>query len=320
VRDGVPPTAGAVQDSDDDGFPDYLVVPGFAFSDKNSDADWDGCSDYSEMHQPVGAPCGGLNVLNPNSAPFVACKVLIDVGGLINLTGGGSVSYSSTTLADSNLSLVPDALAGMQVTAAGSYGIVASNTSTQMTLTTSWSQSVPPAGTGYEIGPCVDGNKDLDGNGVPDWKDGATDPSQQDNAINPNGGSPDSDGDGCTNRREALPARPIANGGDRDAMDTWDFYDVLTNNTDYLSRNRVVSIADTIAIMPYVGVSVANPNHLNSNGKSYAGLTAEGSPSFEIFDRSASLFTDKTGPPNGAVTIGDALLSLNQVGANCSLP
>ena len=82
----------------------------------------------------------------------------------------------------------------------------------------------------------------------------------------------------------------------------------------------MASIADTIAILAYIGVNVVNPNQLNSNGKSYAGLTAEGSPSFEIFDRSASLFTDKTGPPNGAVTIGDAILNLNQVGANCTSP
>ncbi len=319
VRDGVAPISGLVQDSDDDGFPDYLVVPGFNFTDKNSDADWDGCSDYSEVHNLDGAPCGGIDPRRPNTVPTTPCAALVVVGGLLSV-GGGSVTYSNTTLADNNVSLVPNALVGMQVNALGSYGVVASNTSTQLTLSGAWQPSTPPPGAGYQIGPCVEGNKDRDGNGQPDWKDGATDPAQQDNTTNANGGSPDSDGDGCTNRREALVANPVNNGGGRDGMNTWDFYDVITNAFGLLSRNRAVSIADTIAILGYIGVSVANPNTLNSHGRSYAGMEADGTPSFETVDRSASTNPRNSGPPDGAVSIADAINNLNEVGTNCSTP
>ncbi len=319
VRDGVTPIAGNIRDSDDDGFPDYLVVPGFSFTDKNSDADWDGCPDYTEVHSPPGAPCGGGDPRLPNSNPATACITVITIKGLFG--AGSNVSYTVNTLTDSNQSLVPNVLVGMQVNAGGSYGIVASNTSTQITLTANWTPLRPIPGAAYVAGPCVDGNKDQNGNGIPDWKDVATDSTQQDipATSNPNGGDADSDWDGCTNRREALnTAINNAAGGGRDGVNPWDYYDVFTVRFGLVSKDHAVAIADTIATMQYVGTSVAKPDTPNSNGKTYAGLTPDGSPGFETYDRSAVVAKPDSGPPDGAISIADALINLNQIGANCS--
>jgi hypothetical protein len=102
-------------------------------------------------------------------------------------------------------------------------------------------------------------------------------------------------------------------------MNKWDFFDVDTNNAGVLGKNKVISIADTIAILQYVGTNNVNPNTANANGKTYGGDdNVDGVSNGLTFDRSpAATFT---GPPSGAVTIADAISNLNQIGANCSTP
>ncbi len=179
-----------------------------------------------------------------------------------------------------------------------------------------------PVAPGISPNSCVDGNKDRNGNGIADWRDDVTG-SPQDDVPGPTFGSPDSDGDGCTNRREALPSAPLSQGGGRNAANKWDFFDVETITMGVLSKNRAVSIADTIAILSYIGVNAANPNTANANGHTYAGDdNNDGAPNGEVFDRSpagSNGVVVLTGAPNGAVSIADAISNLNQIGANCTL-
>src|SRR5207245_8576740 len=102
---------------------------------------------------------------------------------------------------------------------------------------------------------CGDGGKDDPVNSVADAIDTARDATQVDNTSNPNGGTADSDGDGCSDRREALGPDPLSNGGGRNPLNKWDFFDVDTNNAGNLGKNKVISIADTIAILQYVGTN-----------------------------------------------------------------
>ena len=179
-----------------------------------------------------------------------------------------------------------------------------------------------PVSTGVPPNTCVDGNKDRDSDGVADWRNDVTRSPQNDSA-GPTLGSTDSDGDGCSNRREMLAASPISNGGGRDATNKWDFFDVDTNTAGVVGKNRVVSIADTIAVLVYIGTSRANPDTANANGKTYGGDdNNDGTTNGETFDRSPAASNGAialTGPPSGAVTIADAISNLNQIGANCSL-
>lgn len=171
-------------------------------------------------------------------------------------------------------------------------------------------------------GACVDGNKDRNGNTVADWKDiydaaGVNNPTFYTADSSPLGSSPDSDGDGCTNRRENLAA--AAAGGTRDATNRWDFYDVDVPPTAAGTRNKVVNISDTLAILPFIGTNASNPNTPNGSGKTYGGDdNQDGFTNGEIYDRSPA--GSLTGPPSGAVAIADALSNLPQIGANCSTP
>ncbi len=279
-------TQGIVYDSNDDGFPDFLVVPGYSFSDKNSDSDWDGCPDYSEVHNAAipaaSGACGNT---------FGVASV---VGSDSQQCGVGAATCLNPKVSNTNGSNADCLAANMVPTAPGD-----------------------PATTH-----CTDGGKD-DPNGTVDWLDIATDATQQDipASSNPNGGDADSDGDGCTNRREALPASPISNGGGRNALNKWDFFDVDTINpgSSVPGKNKAIAIADTIAILQYIGTSSVNPNTLNANGKTYAGDdNNDGISNGFIFDRSPN--GALTGPPSGAVAIADAISDLNQIGANCSTP
>ena len=116
-----------------------------------------------------------------------------------------------------------------------------------------------------------------------------------------------------------LTASPLSNGGGRNPLNKWDFFDVDTNNAGVLGKNKVISIADTIAILQYVGTNAASPNTANTNHKTYAGDdNTDGISNGATFDRSpAATFS---GPPSGAITIADAISNLNQIGANCASP
>ena len=134
----------------------------------------------------------------------------------------------------------------------------------------------------------------------------------------------DSDGDGCTDSRELGPDHRT--GGQRNPADPYDFYDVpvpVLRPSDHSgTRDRAVSIGDVIAIVAYIGTSTANPNAPNGQGLIYGSdLNGNGKLDGQEYDRSPSQTAGQpwdSGPPDGAVRIGDALVALNSVGDNCN--
>src|SRR5205085_8903678 len=70
-------TGGLAQDSNDDGFPDNLQLAGaFNLTDKNSDSDWDGCSDFSEVSQSAAnSACGNSFGVASGANPGLECGV-----------------------------------------------------------------------------------------------------------------------------------------------------------------------------------------------------------------------------------------------------
>jgi hypothetical protein len=271
------PTGGVAQDSNDDGFPDALTVLSYVFTDKNSDSDNDGCSDYAETSGGAAgsSACGSSFGVAPGGLPPQGADP------------AGPPTYTSQC------------------------GVGVAVCLNAKRVTTNGLVNAPCAGLAAD---CFDGAKD-DPNGTPDWRDLATDPAQHDSTVSPLGGSPDSDLDGCTNRREAL--ADINQGGTRNALNKWDFFDVDTGSPPI--RSKAIAIGDVLAIVSYIGVSSVNPLTPNANGKTYAGdENLDSIPNFEIFDRSPA--GPLTGPPSGSVAIGDALSALAQIGDLCSSP
>ena len=134
----------------------------------------------------------------------------------------------------------------------------------------------------------------------------------------------DADGDGCPDLREL--GADWHTGGQRDPNNVWDFFDVpvpvlLPGNTTG-TRNKAISISDVIAILSYVGTSSANASQPNGNGATYGSdLNANGVTDGAEYDRTAGGFAGqswRSGAPNGAVSIADAIVDLNQVGTNCN--
>ena len=136
---------------------------------------------------------------------------------------------------------------------------------------------------------------------------------------------PDDDNDRCADVNE-LGANPLL-GGDRDPLNPWDFFDVpvpvlRTGDTSGV-RSRTVTLSDVIAVLYFVGTSAANPNQTNGNGAIYGSdFNANGITDGQEYDRTIpnSAKPYRSGPPSGAVQIGDAIVALNQVGANCTAP
>ena len=102
------------------------------------------------------------------------------------------------------------------------------------------------------------------------------------------------------------------------------------------SKNRAVSIADVLGVVTYIGTSQNGP--VNGNGVDYDslkdgdwfdatnnrfgsdGVLNASDATGRQYDRSPSTTPGKpwrSGPPNGAVSIQDALIALNQVGDHC---
>jgi hypothetical protein len=113
-------------------------------------------------------------------------------------------------------------------------------------------------------------------------------------------------------------------GGYRDALNAWDFFDVptpaLTPSNMTGVRNKAVSIGDVIAILMYVGTYDGGPPI--ASGVSYnSDLNANGVFDGREYDRTPSSDASqswRSNAPNGVVSIGDALIALNQVGDNCN--
>lgn len=85
------------------------------------------------------------------------------------------------------------------------------------------------------------------------------------------------------------------------------------------SRNGAISIADVIAVLPWIGASDNGPS--NSSGNDYDSDTnANGVKDGVEYDRTPSSVVGqpwRSGPPNGAVTIADALVVVNSIGDHC---
>jgi hypothetical protein len=130
-------------------------------------------------------------------------------------------------------------------------------------------------------------------------------------------------------------------GGDRDPLNPWDFFDVPvpTNKDPHRNgtTNGAVSIADVLAVVAYIGT--AHGGGPNANRVSYDstkdgdwfnasagtfgtdGNTGADDAVGRQYDRTPSQIAAKpwrSGPPNGSVSIQDALIALNQVGDVCA--
>jgi uncharacterized repeat protein (TIGR01451 family) len=143
-------------------------------------------------------------------------------------------------------------------------------------------------------------------------------------------GNPDADGDGCSNEEE-LGSNP-ALGGQRDPSDPWDFYDVpaptLAAGGTMANRDKAVSIGnDVLGVLEYAGTSQNGPPNTGPDGipgtaddRDYDDDKDDNDVKDGIaYDRSSAV--KWTGPPNGAIAIGeDVLLVLDQSGHNCQAP
>ncbi len=130
----------------------------------------------------------------------------------------------------------------------------------------------------------------------------------------------DRDGDNCSDASEATPSH--VTGGQRDADNRWDFFDVptpvLLPAQTSGTRSGAVSIFDVVAILNYIGTTQADPDTPNARGAKYGSdLDADGWQDGSEYDRAPGATTWATAAPNGAVSIADALLALNQVGDHC---
>ena len=131
----------------------------------------------------------------------------------------------------------------------------------------------------------------------------------------------DSDGDWCPDVREAGPDHRT--GGQRSANNPYDFFDVpapvLLPGSVSGTPDRVISIRDVIAILAYVGTSAQHPTTPNGAGATYGSdLNNNGLQDGREYDRSSGAAPWAPGPPDGAVSIGDAIIALNSVGDNCN--
>jgi len=141
----------------------------------------------------------------------------------------------------------------------------------------------------------------------------------------PFAGSGDWDGDGCTDSKEATMAG-------FNPYNYWDFYDVpvpaYADPTPSGGKDRAVTMSDVLAVLLYVGAS--NNGCPNPNGVDYDSLK-DGDWNGDTvindydkvglrYDRSPSPLPDPpvdAGPPDGAVTMGDVLAALAQIGMSC---
>jgi hypothetical protein len=136
-------------------------------------------------------------------------------------------------------------------------------------------------------------------------------------------GSPDIDGDGCTEFEELGPDHRF--GGQRIFVDPNDFFDVpgpaagpiQPDGKPVLSagavRNKAISLVDVGVVLAYVGRTSLNPAYTaDHNGD----LLPDGTQ----LDRTPTLIAGelwRAGPPNGVVSLQDVAVALASVGDNC---
>jgi hypothetical protein len=136
-------------------------------------------------------------------------------------------------------------------------------------------------------------------------------------------GPPDADADGCSDAKEVGPNHLL--GGERDPANSWDFFDVptpaLTPAHMTGTRNHAITIQDTISVLSYIGTRADAPSLTNANGVRYGSdLNGNGISDGNEYDRTASTTPGKpwrTGPPDGSISIQDAIVNLNSIGDAC---
>jgi hypothetical protein len=134
----------------------------------------------------------------------------------------------------------------------------------------------------------------------------------------------DTDGDGCTDADE-MGVDP-AQGGDRDPLSPWDFFDVpspagpATGADGRLilmpssARDGAITLGDVGVVLSYVGRRSTNPAYGQDND-------GNGQADGQQLDRTVSADASKpwrSGPPNGAVNLQDVGVVLAQVGDSCN--
>ncbi len=131
----------------------------------------------------------------------------------------------------------------------------------------------------------------------------------------------DTDGDGCSDIQEA--GADWRKGGQRDPNNPWDFFDVpspalKTGVT--ASKNKIISLQDVGAVLAFVGTWDNGP--ANSAGYDYdSDINGNGVEDGREYDRTPSTDPNqlwRSGPPNGYVSLQDAMVLLSQVVTNCN--
>jgi polyhydroxybutyrate depolymerase len=139
----------------------------------------------------------------------------------------------------------------------------------------------------------------------------------------------DTDDDGCADGREARTLTfTHKQGGERDPLSQWDFYDVpapagpATGADGKLilsasaTRNRAISLQDVGVVVAFVGRLSSNPAYTQDNNN-------DGIADGEQLDRAPSTIPGElwhSGPPNGAISLSDVGVALAQVGDTCVPP
>jgi hypothetical protein len=119
----------------------------------------------------------------------------------------------------------------------------------------------------------------------------------------------------CTDTEELGPSLSL--GGGRDPLNPWDFTDVPAPALPMIgaARNGVISLTDVGAALTWVGT--ADNGGSNTNGRDYDNdSNANGVEDGVEYDRTPN--GDISGPPNGAVSLSDVGVILNQVGDSCT--
>jgi hypothetical protein len=125
----------------------------------------------------------------------------------------------------------------------------------------------------------------------------------------------DDDADGCTDVEEL--GSDVLLGGMRNPALPWDFADVPVPGlpSPSAARDGIVALGDVASALLWFGA--ANDEEPNDDGRDYDDDdNGNGVEDGSEYDRSPN--GDISGPPDGAVSLIDAVVILNQFGADCS--